>query len=281
MRCVSPLSIKDPRQSRGSIRITVPCGKCGACKHNRRIDWSYRLAKEAKEAMNASFLTLTYNDENLPRNQFGLPSLRKRDLQLFTKRIRKLNSKVWDKQLRYYSVGEYGTQTQRPHYHSVMFNLHPSVWPKLADTWTHGNTRRDQVNDARIHYVTKYHMNYDKDHSAQLSREAEFATMSRRPGIGATHVQDIEEVARSNDQLYVINNGFKQRMPRYYRDKIWTPEEREALQYRVEGNIEDDYWKEYRRLEKLGYEDPDEEMNRRAFEESLRVLKKSKEGLTL
>ena len=123
MICISPISIKDPRQSRGSIRLTVPCGKCGACKFNRRMEWSFRLAIELRYAHTADFLTLTYSDEIVPKNSFGIPTLKKADYRDFLKRLRKFNDGNKKSRIRYYVVGEYGTETHRPHYHMVLFNL--------------------------------------------------------------------------------------------------------------------------------------------------------------
>ena len=48
-------------------------------------------------------------------------SLRKRDFQLFMKRLRK---KYSDDRIRFYACGEYGSETFRPHYHAILFGLH-------------------------------------------------------------------------------------------------------------------------------------------------------------
>lgn len=58
--------------------------------------------------------------------------------------------------LRYYTVGEYGTQTHRPHYHSIMFNMQPQLLRELPEIWGQGITHHGTVTQASIHYVTKY-----------------------------------------------------------------------------------------------------------------------------
>lgn len=60
------------------------------------------------------FLTLTYDDLNLPR--FG--QLVKRDLQLFFKRLRKITGPF-----RYVACGEYGELKRRPHFHVALFGV--------------------------------------------------------------------------------------------------------------------------------------------------------------
>src|SRR5690625_7067719 len=91
MQCPSPISIKDPNGQHSWQRIQVPCGKCGACKHNRRADWSFRLQQELRDAESALFLTLTYSDENLPVTENGEITLRKKDTQLFRVSTVRLN----------------------------------------------------------------------------------------------------------------------------------------------------------------------------------------------
>ena len=55
-------------------QIQVPCGKCDECKLKHSKMWSARCLHEAekytnlKGEVNACFLTLTYNNESLPRN---------------------------------------------------------------------------------------------------------------------------------------------------------------------------------------------------------------------
>ena len=53
---------------------------------------------------------------------FGhVPYLRKTDLQLFFKRLRKNLSKYSDAKVRYFAMGEYGPVHFRPHYHFLLF----------------------------------------------------------------------------------------------------------------------------------------------------------------
>lgn len=155
MRCIQPIYL--PKTG-----LTVPCGHCNFCLSNRRADWSFRLFQEQKVSQSAHFLTLTYDDANVPQGDDCL-SLCKKDIQLFTKRMRKRNGS----KLRYYTVGEYGTQTQRPHYHSIMFNIEPKVLNALHEIWDLGQTHIGAVNSASIHYVTKYVINSDKEVSGR------------------------------------------------------------------------------------------------------------------
>lgn len=155
MRCLFPILIKGSDR-----RDWVPCGKCNFCLQARRADWSMRLAQELKISKTSTFLTFTYEEENLTYNaESHLPEVSKRDVQLFTKRLRKENARLVSWPLRYYLVGEYGTKTQRPHYHAIMFNVHRSIIDRISNYWTLGQCHEGEVSPASIHYVTKYHVN--------------------------------------------------------------------------------------------------------------------------
>ena len=187
MQCPTPTSIADPHKKHKSNRITVPCGKCGACRKTRRNEWAFRLSQELKTAKNAYFITLTYSDENLPFTPDGVITLDKKDLQNFQKRLRKLQKKQWpETKYRYYAVGEYGTETDRPHYHIIAFNVAPDCLRNLSTLWPFGIHHIGTVTTGSIFYVAKYHVNAVK---ADDDRVPEFATMSRRPGIGHNYVK--------------------------------------------------------------------------------------------
>jgi len=49
-----------------SVDFPVPCGKCIPCKAKRRNEWTFRIAEEYRYSNTAFFVTLTYDDLNLP-----------------------------------------------------------------------------------------------------------------------------------------------------------------------------------------------------------------------
>lgn len=196
----------------------VPCGRCGACKTTRRNEWTFRIKQEYKGATNALFCTFTYRDENIPKKDNKL-TLRKKDYQDFMKRLRKHQANRTKIKIRYYCVGEYGTRTNRPHYHALLFNVHSDTIQEMDSIWSHGHTKIGVVSDASIHYVTKYHVNrqYNPDNPEQ-----EFTTMSLKPAIGQRYIDKAAEWHRQNQYTHVINNGYKANMPRYFKDKIFN-----------------------------------------------------------
>jgi hypothetical protein len=278
MRCISPINLKDPRRKSAAQRIQVPCGKCGSCRYNRRIGWSFRLAQELKVSTSAYFITLTYDNENIKYSNSGAPTLCKEDLQKFIKRARKEQCKYTTAKIRHYSVGEYGSKTGRPHYHTILFNLDPNTRNKLVKRWPFGGIHIGSVNGASIHYITKYHVNYRT--MSDLTEDDpinEFAMMSKKPGIGSCYIDRTKEYHQDGGNTFVMNNGYAQQMPRYYRDKIFSEFEREILAQSAMSEHEKNYFKEFNRLMELGIENPDEYMQTSAYLDSLKVDHKSNE----
>lgn len=111
-----PHSSYDKVLASGVPFIQVPCGKCLECRIQATRSWADRCCLEAKNSPFNYFITLTYNDDNLPVNN----SLLEYDMQCFFKRLRKRFKGV---KFKYFYVGEYGDTTLRPHYHCLLFGL--------------------------------------------------------------------------------------------------------------------------------------------------------------
>lgn len=181
----------------------------------------------------AWFLTLSYSDVNLPPGM----SLRKRDVQLFLKRLRKTGARC-----RYLYCGEYGETTGRPHYHMVLYgpalpdlrvikrsaegyDLYESG--QLTKLWGLGHVWVGAVTFESAAYVARYvtkkvtgdgaeeHYRYVDPASGEIfDRLPEFINMSTRPGIGKGWYEKFgSEVARSDS---VVVRGKESKPPRYY-----------------------------------------------------------------
>ena len=108
--------------------IELPCGQCIGCRLERSRQWAMRCVHEAQlHEDNNCFITLTYDPQNLPPDC----GLIKSDFQKFMKRLRK---HFPEKKIKYYMCGEYGDQSSRPHYHSILFNHNFDDWMYLFDS---------------------------------------------------------------------------------------------------------------------------------------------------
>lgn len=228
--CITPLNIPRPNGRGNFERVTVPCGKCPECLAKKRADWSFRLNQELKVSDSAFFITLTYNEES------NIGDLDKRHIQLFLKRLRRILAmkvKYVKKEnqggkLRYFIVGEYGPLTNRPHYHAIMFNMPPDCMCELENIWSNGHVKVGSVTPASIHYVTKYVINKNQEkvdqETGEIIERKPFSMMSLKPGLGKNYIDDINVKkyhTKLNTDLSVTLGGYKQRLPRYYGDKIF------------------------------------------------------------
>ena len=103
--------------------VNVPCGKCEECLKSRARGWAFRILKEAEKYQENYFITFTYDDNNLPIAKNGFNTLVKDDISKFNKHLKTYlhrNKKRSD--FRFYGVGEYGSNTLRPH-RSLSCNL--------------------------------------------------------------------------------------------------------------------------------------------------------------
>nr|QJB21634.1 MAG: replication initiator protein [Microvirus sp.] len=242
MQCISPMSVARPNGKNSQDRVTVPCGKCMACLQSKRNQWAYRLNNELKHAQNAFFITLTYDDDHLPQGG----SLDKRALQLFLKRLRHdllpvgtslphLSQSVL--KLKYYIVGEYGTKSERPHYHCLLFNLHSEIKidKLLLKHWTYGQHHIGKVSSASISYTAKYVIN--KNYEVQF-KEPCFALISSKPGIGSNYLSTHGMYHKKNKIFYGQTQGQKVALPRYYKDRIFNRREIEENLIKVQALID-------------------------------------------
>lgn len=276
--CMTPYDLKTD-----SGVIAVPCGKCETCLSRRVSQWSFRLRKHGQAQQSALFITLTYNNETLPKSKNNFSTLCKNDLQRFFKRLRQDNLKKygtlcyadqWNKKqqkyytvkrwkynkktprLTYYAVGEYGSQSGRPHYHAIVFNADIEL---LERNWTNGHLHTGSVTGASIGYTLKYMAKPTTiPHHNRDDREKEFSIMSK--GIGKNYLSEKVINWHKKDltgRMYCpMEEGKKVSMPRYYKDKIYSNWQKEKLaahfreMHREEEMLknEEDYEKNYQYL---------------------------------
>lgn len=151
------------------------------------------------------FVTLTYDDEHLPKGGSLAPS----EVQQWLKRFR---SALEPRKIRYYLVGEYGDTTQRPHYHVAVFGYPKCLYglsrysrerkdccpncDTVRDTWGRGNVYVGSLETQSAQYVAGYVTKKmtRKDDPRLKGRYPEFARMSLRPGIGADAMHEVASV---------------------------------------------------------------------------------------
>lgn len=250
MQCVKPFRVtKNLDRSLYPDGLEVPCGKCLPCRIKKRQEWAVRLLHELDNHEDSIFLTLTYDNEKLPFNT-NYPTLRKRDIQLFIKRLRKDLQKV-NKNIKYFFCGEYGSQTERPHYHAIIYglSLKPEDKKYIMENWPYCDWNNKQIktksfgvaeNDS-ILYVAKYINKVFSGEKADTEyndkdREPVFRLLSQ--GMGKNFAEKNKKQILENG--YVSVKGVKQSIPRYYLKKIeiTNPEELKKLKEKLKQEAE-------------------------------------------
>lgn len=221
MKCIKPILVSGMVYGKFT-RHYVPCGKCMACLQRKRQQWVFRCKQEMKVCDTCYFVTLTYDEEHVPRDDSGFWILDKRDVQLFFKRLRK---KYPDNNIRYFLCGEYGPHTFRPHYHALIWNLPEDNSPLrikthklLLSTWKQGNVYvGENVKGEAISYCAKYCLtpSYTPENLPKP-----FILTSRRPGIGSNYVNELTRKHHSNGASMVSCDGIRIPLPSYYKSKV-------------------------------------------------------------
>lgn len=200
--------------------VYVRCGKCYNCRITRLREWIFRLKQTYKYASNGYFVTLTYDNENVPISQNHFMTLNYRDVQLFLKRLRKKHD---NQNIKYYVIGEYGTKRERPHYHMLIFNVQIE---KLVKTWNLGEVHFGTVTDQSIAYTLEYMTIVSKvGKHKRDDRVKEFSKMSKNIGIEYITQNTIKKHTESYENMYIqIEDNSKIGLPKYYREKMLSDE---------------------------------------------------------
>lgn len=290
MMCPSPLRLKMKKKiydipSGTYVEhmgfVDVPCGKCVICLSNRKRDWVFRLSEEYRHCSSSYFIGLSYDDENLPLNRFGIGVLNPDHLQLYMKRLRKHFKN--DKRIRFFAVGEYGSKTLRPHYHLLLFNIPPcDAYKEFPKLWPYGHTEIGYVCDQSINYVCKYVLagaaipDVIEDFKA-YEVPLPFMRCSRRPAIGFCYLSESNvRYHRDRFSLMTVQNGYYTCLPRYYRPKIFDQQEIEQLGEEAQANslVNKDF-------DKWSKKYGDHEAYKLVFESQQELMRKMKESFKL
>lgn len=207
MSCLHPIKL-----SSGTL---VPCGKCPNCHSRNRQSIADRVFLEQSIGHKFGyFLTLTYDNEHLPKTYFSriqdkktsfLYGFSKRDCQLFLKSLRyRLGS------FRYILSCEYGSinYTHRPHYHAIILLNKRIDIDELRtivfECWSRGRTSVSRSTIGSIMYTCKYCIK-DEETTGEFFKLnpilRPFRLFSSRPGLGCTP----ECITWANN--YIYNDG--------------------------------------------------------------------------
>lgn len=224
----------------------IPCKLCCGCQEKYSKDWATRCMLEAQKWTQNFFITLTYDEEHIPRDDelvnkktgeifqndnWEQGHLETKHSEKFIKDLRR----YWEyhfnhKGIRFYLAGEYGSKTKRPHMHAILFNLPikpeqlevykitqngDMLWkcPEIEKIWGKGFISLAEVNWDTCAYVARYVMKKQKGKKSdewyyEQGMSPEFVRMSNRPGIGLDFFKENFQKIYEHDEIII--NGHKQ-----------------------------------------------------------------------
>lgn len=296
------------------LYVPIGCGNCVECRKQKAREWQVRLQEDIKTNNNGIFVTLTFSDESIKelsemKETKDWPSLKgltgyEFDNELATRAVR-LFLERWRKEhkisLRHWFITELG------HNGTENIHIHGIVWcdkNKIEDVsriWKYGYiwpskdlVKYNYVNEATVNYITKYVIKTDEKHTQYKSK------ILTSKGIGRNYTKTAnsssnkfnrEEPEKTNE-TYRTRTGHKIRLPIYWRNAIYSEEEREKLWLKtldkeeryVLGqkvsvkNGQEEYMKMLGEAQKLnrelGYGDNKKDWDKHQYESELRNIKR-------
>lgn len=137
--CLSPITIQSNARYFvpfvSSAENIVPCGRCASCRDARKSTWEDRLCLEVAEWYKNGgiglMLTFTYNNACLPRFEregISVPCFSSSDILAFLDRVKTRSRRAFGNDFyRHFVCSEYGKNTQRPHYHTILSKCSQSL----------------------------------------------------------------------------------------------------------------------------------------------------------
>lgn len=307
--CLFPKLIKNPKylpnKKNGGIPpvcndirtlyVPIGCGKCIECRKQKAQQWRIRLSEELKVQKYAYYCTFTFSNAELRKLRKELHmrecnAVAGKALRRFLERWRKIHKKS----LRHWFITELGHEgTERIHLHGIIFADFEITNDTFQEYWKYGFVRIGKYcNLKTINYIIKYVTKIDNDHKGF---EGEIFCSA---GIGSNYVkrymvQEIHKFDNENTiEFYRATNGTKHNLPIYYRNKLFSEQEREQLwinkiQQRkryvlgieIDVSTEEGLQRYYRVLKKaqeknkqLGFGDFSQEWKKRAYNITTRML---------
>lgn len=221
---------------------TMSFGICSHCRVKKSRDWGLRVALESQLYQNNCFLTLTYNNENLPKHSF----LDYDAPVLFIKRLRE----KFGPGIRTFGCAEYGEKFSRPHYHICLLNFDfpdKKIIDKstanfgvnkrenyiydsnaLSALWTAGNARIGSLTLESASYVARYctkkitgqkaqkhYETFDPASGEILQRPPESTVcLSVRKGLGHPYYEKYGDYIRRHDKVHLLGTDYP--VPKYF-----------------------------------------------------------------
>ena len=221
--------------------VPIGCGKCEECRRKKANEWMIRLDNEYRNIKNerCRFITLTFNKESLKKyTELAIEEIKRKKETHYGIDIRNIACKIairrWlerirkdtGKSIKHWIITELGGG------HSKRIHMHGFIWTDNIDTlekWTNGYTYEgDYMSPKAITYTTKYMMKINKREPMYMPK------IMTSKGIGSEWINTVDArrakyIPNGTLEEYVDQQGNKRGLPIYYRNKLYTEDEKEKL----------------------------------------------------
>jgi len=222
--------------------VPIGCGLCMECMKKRANEWRVRLNEEIKNSKNGLFVTLTLSNESYAslakeckgdayvlENEIATLAVR-RFLERWRKKYKKYPQKHW-------LITELGGKgTENIHLHGIIWDEKEKL-KNINEIWKYGftwegykknGTTINYLSEATSAYITKYMTKTDPKHKYFKPK------VLASKGVGRpSEKSEIYERNKYNGEktrtTIISKTGHKMAMPIYWRNKVYTEEEREKL----------------------------------------------------
>lgn len=224
----NPTICKDYR----TLYVPVGCGNCIECRRQKAHEWQIRLNEEIKVHKYMYFVTLTFSEDalNMICNKLKTSecnAVAGYAVRHFLERWRKIHKRS----IKHWLITELGhDNTERIHLHGLLFWEKPISNEKLTAIWSYGRTDTGKyVNERTINYIIKYVTKIDNDHKGYKAEIFSSAGIGRRYVDQETNKVKHTYIKENTREYYTLPNGNKCSLPIYYRNILFTDEERQKL----------------------------------------------------
>ena len=283
------------------------------CRKQKSRDIQVRLLEDIKYNKNGIFIALTYSNEEYTKLYREIQEKTKLegydlDNQICKTAVRRFYEnyrKKYKKTLRHWLITELGHgETEHVHMHGIVWiepnkyitenkkqNIKDQQKEFIKKYWKYGDIWvGEYVNEKTVNYCTKYVTKIDKDHKLYKP------IILSSKGIGSGYINSYNASknkynGKETKEYYISRNGHKINLPKYYKNKIYSDEEKEKLwiqkldkekryvdKQEIDVSIDD---KEYfaalknarRKNIQLGYGNGNVDWNRKNYEKQQRLIK--------
>ncbi|MDE6630433.1 MAG: hypothetical protein K2K11_03330 [Bacteroidales bacterium] len=214
--------------------VPIGCGECIECRKQKARAWQVRLSEEIRTDSSGAFVTLTFSEDELTKLHQEAGDNVNDVAKLAVKRWRERVRKKYGKSPKHWLITELGQDdeaTHRIHLHGIIWGLGDIQASTLtSEHWCYGWVDNGKyVNNRTINYIIKYCTKVD--HTNENYKPIILCS----PGIGKQYLSrkdaknNLYQADQQTNETYRLPNGSKINLPIYYRNAIYTEEEREKL----------------------------------------------------